>query len=168
MAKIEIGWIVVNPDQPTWGPGKVLSVVGDKAKIFFRDASDREIHHLKLGKVPLELAPEQNDDVLDNLPPFDGTRFEVRESWVSFESGVARFLRFFPKGFEDESYLGVQDLRADGPGERNYKWKAHLQYVETLGDGQAEALLERGEIEELARRVYAVATDNLNLMNPQF
>ena len=85
MAEIVIGSVVLNSNQPGWGPGKLLSLVGGKAKIFFRDGADQEIRHLKLGSLSLELAPEQRDDALDNLPPFDGTRFEVNKSWVSFD-----------------------------------------------------------------------------------
>ena len=152
MDEIKIGSVVLNPKQPAWGPGKVLYLQGGNAKIFFRDDEDKEIRNLKLDKLPLALAPEQRDEALDSLPPFNGTTFDVKETWVSFESAVARFQKFFPLGFNDETYLGVGDVKAD-TGERNYKVKAHEQYVEVLGAGQAESMLERGKIEELASRV---------------
>jgi hypothetical protein len=87
MAENVIASVVLNPNPPGWGPGKLLTLAGGKAKIFFRDDADQEIRHLKLGSLPLELAPEQRDDALDNSPRFDGTRFEVNKSWVSFDWG---------------------------------------------------------------------------------
>ena len=77
-------------------------------------------------------------------------------------------LRFFPKGFNGESYFGTEVLTPRVPGERNDKLRAHRRYAEMLGDGQAEALLARGEIQVLADRVCAIPTDNLNLMNAKY
>lgn len=55
-----------------------------------------------------------------------GTSKAVRkEQSASSEALPCRrkFLRFFPRGFQDETYIDW---------ERDYKWKAHEQWVETL------------------------------------
>ena len=54
-----------------------------------------------------------------------------------------KFLRFFPGGFYDETYLAW---------ERNYKWEAHEQWNEMLNRAAYRALLKNGEFAEVAAR----------------
>jgi hypothetical protein len=64
-----------------------------------------------------------------------------------------KFLRLFPDGFRDETYL---------QWERNYKWKAHLQWEEELGALMFRRLVRSGEyIEAAARAVRIEAHTNL-------
>lgn len=60
-------------------------------------------------------------------------------------SGAARcrkkFLRFFPGGFQDETYLAW---------ERDYKWNAHLRWQEVLSKSAFAALLRRKQFAEIA------------------
>jgi hypothetical protein len=59
-----------------------------------------------------------------------------------------KFLRFFPKGFRDETYLAW---------ERDYKWETHQGWEEALNRNQFRRLLDKGEYEEIAAR--AVRTE---------
>src|SRR5687768_1726670 len=52
-----------------------------------------------------------------------------------------KFLRFFPGGFQDETYLDW---------ERNYKATAHDRWQEVLERSQFHALLRRKQFEEIA------------------
>ncbi|MDQ3115124.1 MAG: hypothetical protein M3Q86_00680 [Verrucomicrobiota bacterium] len=52
-----------------------------------------------------------------------------------------KFLRYFPRGFRDETYLDW---------ERGYKWTAHEQWREVLGERQFKALLAKGRYAEIA------------------
>jgi len=54
-----------------------------------------------------------------------------------------KFLRFFPRGFQDETYLAW---------ERAYKWKAHLQWKESLDQNIFRTLLKEGNFKEIAAR----------------
>lgn len=54
-----------------------------------------------------------------------------------------KFLRFFPGGFTDETYLAW---------ERNYKWEAHEQWNEVLNRAAYRSLLQNGEFAEVAAR----------------
>ena len=54
-----------------------------------------------------------------------------------------KFLRYFPGGFRDETYLAW---------ERDYKWRAHEQWDATLGKRELRALLLSGRHEEAAAR----------------
>jgi hypothetical protein len=54
-----------------------------------------------------------------------------------------KFLRFFPNGFEDETYLDW---------ERDYKWEAHERWQNALGKNIYRGLLKSGEYEEAAKR----------------
>jgi hypothetical protein len=52
-----------------------------------------------------------------------------------------KFLRFFPGGFQDETYIDW---------ERAYKWTAHQQWLEVLERSRFRALLTKGEFAEIA------------------
>ena len=54
-----------------------------------------------------------------------------------------KFLRYFPGGFADETYLDW---------ERNYKWEAHERWEAQLGRDELRALLKDGNYPEIARR----------------
>jgi hypothetical protein len=53
-----------------------------------------------------------------------------------------KFLRFFPGGFQDETY---------DDWERGYKWRAHERWVEALTAAQWRALMRQGHHAEIAR-----------------
>src|SRR5258706_9162380 len=54
-----------------------------------------------------------------------------------------KFLRFFPGGFQDETYIDW---------ERGYKWEAHERWEATLNRETFRELLHSGEFAEAARR----------------
>jgi hypothetical protein len=58
-----------------------------------------------------------------------------------------KFLRFFPEGFADETYL---------EWERNYKWNAHLQWEEVLNRRTFRDLLAENEFGEIALRAVRI------------
>jgi hypothetical protein len=70
----------------------------------------------------------------------------------SQSSGAAacrkKFLRFFPEGFRDETYL---------EWERDYKWETHQNWEEALNRNEFRRLLEQREYGEIAAR--AVRTE---------
>jgi hypothetical protein len=59
-----------------------------------------------------------------------------------------KFLRFFPKGFRDETYLAW---------ERDYKWETHQRWEEALNRNEFRRLLGKREYAEIAAR--AVRTE---------
>lgn len=58
-----------------------------------------------------------------------------------------KFLRFFPDGFADETYIDW---------ERGYKWQAHERWLERLEPSAYRGLLERGLFREVAEHVVRV------------
>lgn len=58
-----------------------------------------------------------------------------------------KFLRFFPGGFHDETYIDW---------ERGYKWEAHERWLERLEPAGFKALLERERFTEIAEHVVRV------------
>ncbi len=58
-----------------------------------------------------------------------------------------KFLRFFPEGFRDETYI---------EWERGYKWETHERWEEALGRDEFRGLLRRGEFAEIAARAVRV------------
>ena len=58
-----------------------------------------------------------------------------------------KFLRFFPSGFQDETYLAW---------ERNYKWRAHERWESLLDRSTFRKLLRAGEYVEAAARAVRI------------
>jgi hypothetical protein len=58
-----------------------------------------------------------------------------------------KFLRFFPAGFRDETYIDW---------ERGYKWTAHEQWNEVLSRNTFRDLLKRREFAEIAARAVRI------------
>ena len=58
-----------------------------------------------------------------------------------------KFLRYFPGGFRDETYLDW---------ERDYKWEAHERWEASLGRAEFRRLLRAGEFAEVAARAVRV------------
>ena len=58
-----------------------------------------------------------------------------------------KFLRFFPGGFEDETYLDW---------ERNYKWEAHERWKAGLGRAAFRAALDARQYGEIAARAVQI------------
>ena len=58
-----------------------------------------------------------------------------------------KFLRFFPGGFRDETYLD---------SERSYKWQTHERWQEALGQETFRGLLKAGDYSEIAARAVRV------------
>jgi hypothetical protein len=58
-----------------------------------------------------------------------------------------KFLKFFPDGFEDETYIDW---------ERDYKEEAHQRWTETLGPRELRSLIESGDHAEAARRAVTI------------
>jgi hypothetical protein len=58
-----------------------------------------------------------------------------------------KFLRFFPAGFADESYIAW---------ERGYKWSAHERWVATLDRDTHRTLVRADDGAEVARRAVAI------------
>jgi hypothetical protein len=58
-----------------------------------------------------------------------------------------KFLRFFPGGFRDETYI---------EWERSYKWETHERWAAALNQAEFRALLRRGEFAEVAARAVRV------------
>jgi hypothetical protein len=58
-----------------------------------------------------------------------------------------KFLRFFPRGFYDETYLAW---------ERNYKAEAHTEWQAKLGRAEFAALLQRNAFAEIAARAIKI------------
>jgi hypothetical protein len=66
-----------------------------------------------------------------------------------------KFLRFFPGGFRDETYLDW---------ERDYKWETHERWTEVLNPAEFRRLLRRGEFAEVAARAIRVEQQSRHSM----
>jgi hypothetical protein len=58
-----------------------------------------------------------------------------------------KFLRFFPDGYQDETYIDW---------ERDYKWQAHVRWDERLNEAAFRALLAREAFAEIAQAAVTI------------
>ncbi len=65
------------------------------------------------------------------------------------------FLKHFPGGFQDETYL---------EWERDYKWATHKRWVAALGRAEFSRLLKAGEYREIAARAIRVEQQSRHSM----
>src|SRR5437868_10132834 len=63
------------------------------------------------------------------------------------ERAVRKFLRKFPGGFRDHTYLAW---------ERDYKWQAHLEWEDELGGGKLISMLRAGAYKDIATRAVKI------------
>jgi hypothetical protein len=75
------------------------------------------------------------------------SRARSRELRVEAIRCREKFLRFFPNGFCDETYIDW---------ERAYKWNAHTQWEEQLNRQEFRRLLSRGDFLEIAARAVRI------------
>lgn len=111
-----------------------------------------------LGKTGVTLASTQTDMTLPRLHPPRRSRTPRRPApYHSLARGARRsrqkFLRIFPRGFYDETYL---------EWERDYKWEAHQRWEAQLGRDMFTKLLdERCYADVAARAVRIESRTNL-------
>ena len=84
------------------------------------------------GMTTAQIASRQHDPGRRSIRPSASLELKCRR----------KFLRAFPGGFEDETYL---------EWERNYKWSAHERWEELLGRERLRTLLKSGEHMTVAR-----------------
>ena len=71
----------------------------------------------------------------------------IAASSAGVQRSRRKFLRFFPDGFQDETYIDW---------EREYKWNAHQQWEETLHRGELRSLLSAQKYMEVANRAVRI------------
>lgn len=62
---------------------------------------------------------------------------------------LKKFLKFFPRGFRDETYIDW---------ERAYKWNAHIEWEKQLNKKEFSSLLHAGKYNEIAKRAVNIET----------
>jgi hypothetical protein len=161
--KIEVGTIVLHPKRPAWGPGKALAVGGGgKVTVYFRDLEEKKVGDsvktISTVVVPLDIADEQSDFMLENLPLFDNGKFKgMRKPRLSLDQAIQAFVDKQPGGFDDPKYIEE---------ERSPKLKAHQMWVDGLADGQGDELLDEGKVAEAKKRLLKIDA-KLDLLSTQ-
>ncbi len=158
VSRLTEGMLVVHPSKPEWGPGKVVKIVSPLIYVLFRDVPGREAKAISTAYVSLAVAPNQMDDILDNLPPLVPVngKWALPEERLTVQQAISQFHDRFKLGFEDPTYIGDAKL-----GERQYKWAAHEMFESLLGSGQFEQLLEKDLTDLIRRAKQCIAKVNL-------
>jgi hypothetical protein len=161
--KIEIGTIVHHPKRPAWGPAKTLAVEGGgNVTLYFRDLEEAKpndaVKTISTSVIGLEIAEEQTDFLLDNLPIFENGKFKgLRKPRLSLDQAVQAFIDKQPAAFRNPKYIEEH---------REPKLKAHELWMNTLGDGQGAELLDAGDMAEARKRLLKIDA-SLGLLSSQ-
>lgn len=138
------------------GVGKVVAVEPTAVHVFFPDSEKRYAAklHLPTAKALLRSEGVEGSAWLQGLSSFSldpvTRRYALAANWITHEQAIADFRETYPRGFLDPAYVGT----GAGKRERAFRWRAAgAEWTEALGGGQAERLLEAGDLRELVRRV---------------
>lgn len=137
------------------GVGKVVAIEPTAVHVFFPDSKKRHAAklHWPTAKALLRTEGVEANSWLEGLSSFSldplARRYGLAASWLTHDEAIADFLATYPKGFTDPAYVGT----GAGKRERASRWRAaRTEWIQAMGDGQGERLLESGDIRELARR----------------
>ncbi|MFN3166142.1 MAG: hypothetical protein ACE37H_03655 [Phycisphaeraceae bacterium] len=165
-SKLHRGMLVLHPNKPGWGPGKIVKLGLGVAHVFWRDLPERAAKPIRLDYVELIPAADQHDDILSNLPPFveeDGRLvlpgIASGRLRVTVKQAIEKLLEHYPLGFQDPAYYGDQK-----GGERAYKLAAHQKFSELLGGRKFRDLLDTSP--ELVIHHLKECLKDLNLLFP--
>jgi hypothetical protein len=150
---IRAGDKVRHPRMPGWGIGKVMAAPADgKARIFFVNVGEKVVLLEAAGVEKVE-GETGYHPILDNpsLPELAKSK-----AHKGLPSALEDFLRHFPGGFEDATYLAK---------ERNYKVAAGELLWALLNKQEFRALLKGDAFEEITRRALQVV-NKTNLIYP--
>lgn len=153
MADLQNGTLV---QHATLGVGKIVALEATAVHVFFPDSDKRFAAKLRLPAARALLRTEgvERNTWLEGLSAFaldpKVGRYALAASWLTHDEAVEQFLGVFPGGFADPAYAGAKGGRAAG-------WRAaHDRWVEKLGQGEGERLLDAGDLDELLKRALQV------------
>lgn len=156
MTELATGMLV---QHASLGVGKVVAVEPTAVHVFFPDGEKRYAAKLQLPKATSLLRSEgvERDGWLEGLSSFSldpvTRRYALAASWVTHDQAIAEFRETYPLGFLDPAYVGT----GTGKRERASRWRAaNVEWGQALGGGEAERLLESGDIQELVRRTLRI------------
>jgi hypothetical protein len=139
------------------GVGKVVALEPTAVHVFFPDGEKRYAAKLQLPRATALLRSDgvERNEWLEGLSSFSldpvTRRYALAETWVTHDQAIADFHATYPRGFLDPAYV------ATGKRERAPRWRAaRVEWTQALGEGQAERLLEAGEVGDLVRRALRV------------
>jgi hypothetical protein len=145
-------------EHTTWGRGKVVVVDGPYVSVHFTQLEGQAKgprRRLLLTATQLSVSDTQSDPVLDRVAVGESSG-STRKRLVQphrhtpvhdLDQAISWFTKQYPGRFADADFVGE---------ELEYKRDAHRAFIQRLGNGQAEFLLENGAFSEIAR-----ALDNL-------
>jgi hypothetical protein len=135
----------------TLGLGKVVALEADAVHVFFPGRGERFAAKLRLpgARAFLRVGLEERNAWLEGLTSFtldaSSGRWSLPARWLTLDQAVAQFLAAQPKGF------------TVAPTGRASVWRAaHELFGELLGNGEAERLLDAGDVREIVKRVLKV------------
>lgn len=133
------------------GLGKVIHTDPSIVHVYFRDRQET-MPERKIGRFKqdmwsrLEPVAAQPDPVLDNLPPWNGIAFERFKTDLTIDAAKCAFLRGFPGGIDDPSFLAE---------ECDYKRAATRRFAEAFAP-HARSWIDAGDAAAIAKGLEAV------------
>jgi hypothetical protein len=145
----------------TLGRGLVVAVEATALHVFFPGQETRAAAKLRWPDARPFLAEDEQgaDPWLSGLSSFTldraSGRYSLAANFIRLDEAVAAFAAEHPQGFAEP----VPGRRAPAGLARGAAWRAAGEaWNRAVGDGKGAALLENGDLEDLARRLLGVAT----------
>lgn len=156
MSALSAGMLV---QHATLGVGKIIAIEATAVHVFFPQTERKYAAKFQLATATTLLTREgvAPNAWLEGLSSFSldpvTRRYALSANFVTHEQAIAQFLATYPRGFLDPAYVGT----GAGKRERASRWRAaSAEWESTLGDGQAERLLDGNDVRELVRRALRV------------
>lgn len=133
-------------NHPTLGLGKILHIDAAQAHVYFRNLGEpvpetrvkrfrSDMWHLLL---PVPAAP---DDILDQLPPWNGKHFERLKTDLTIDDAKRTFLRMFDAGIDDPTFYAQEFAYKRHATDRFINdFLPHARTWIAAGDGEAIAV----------------------------
>ncbi|MGB5813034.1 MAG: hypothetical protein WBG86_21050 [Polyangiales bacterium] len=141
-----------------WGRSVLLQEIPDKRTFLFEDGAERSFrpdywHKMELLEVQVNEAVRIDRIARRNQVPAPGSgrksKAPPKKPDISFEQQVAYFMKLYPVGFEDESYIKAERGETGAKSWDRLKDAALERAEEELTQKRLDALIEGGDIDGL-------------------
>jgi len=150
-----------------WGRSVLLMEIPDKRTFLFEDGAERSFrpdywHKMEIIEVQPNEAVRIDRLARRNQEPAPGSsrksKAPPKKPDITFEQQVAYFMKLYPVGFEDDSYIKAERGNPEGKGSDKLKNAAIERAEDLLSQKNLDELLGNASYEEIHQIIYDLLT----------
>lgn len=150
-----------------WGRSVLLMEIPDKRTFLFEDGAERSFrpdywHKMEIIEVQPNEAVRIDRLARRNQEPAPGSsrksKAPAKKPDITFEQQVAYFMKLYPVGFEDDSYIKAERGNPEGKGSDKLKNAAIERAEDLLSQKNLDELLGNASYEEIHQMIYDLLT----------